>query len=483
MKPRCPWLTLDQLLMFGYTLLALSLVAATRGAAGEPAVAVAGRAHFSVRDFGAKGDGQALDTAAINRAVEACAADGGGQVVFPPGRYLSGTIQLRSHITVFLEAGATIIGSTNLADYHRFIPPAGTAESRFQSNWHRALVLGDGLEEVSLIGPGVIDGNKVFDPHGEEHMRGPHTILLGNSRRLTFRDFAVRDSANYGVFLEDCQQVEFRNLKITGGWDGIHFRGFPGRPCREVSIVGCQLFTGDDAIAGRYWENTLIADCIVNSSCNGLRLIGPATGLVVHNCLFYGPGLYPHRSSKRNNMLAGLCLQPGAWDATEGTLDNVLVSGLTMHNVSTPFHFALKPGNTAGTIRVSDVTASGVYRAASSVESWAEGPFTNVVFCNVTIDYEGGGGPSRTNRPVQAPGVDARPLPAWGFYAHNLQNLTLENVRLTCAKDDLRPVVLAEGVERLTLYDFKYPKVRGAAEALALTNVVETRVNWDKRQD
>src|SRR5262249_52524786 len=156
-----------------------------------------------------------------------------------------------------------------------------------------------------------------------------------------------------------CQQVEMRNLKITGGWDGVHFRGWPGRPCRDVSIIGCQFYTGDDAIAGRYWENVLISDCILNSSCNGIRLIGPATHLLIHGCLFYGPGLHPHRSSNRFNMLAGLCLQPGAWDRTEGDLDDVLISDLTMHNVTTPFHFALKPGNTAGKISVSGVTATG----------------------------------------------------------------------------------------------------------------------------
>src|SRR2546422_9663318 len=64
-----------------------------------------------------------------------------------------------------------------------------------------------------------------------------------------------------------------------------HFRGGPQRPCRNVNIIGCQFFTGDDSIAGRYWENVLISDCIVNSSCNGVRLIGPASRLMINNCL------------------------------------------------------------------------------------------------------------------------------------------------------------------------------------------------------
>lgn len=425
---------------------------------------------FSIRDYGAVGDGKTVDTTAIKAAIEACAAAGGGQVWFPPGNYLSGTVRLKSHVTIFLDAGAKLVGSTNLKDYQSFTPPAGTPESRW-TRWHRALILGDGVEDVAILGQGVIDGNKVFDPQGEEKMRGPHTILLGICRGVTIRDVSIRDSANYAVMLEFCQQVEVRNVKITGGWDGVHFRGWPGRPCRDVTILGCQFFTGDDAIAGRYWENVLISDCIVNSSCNGVRLIGPATHLIIHDCLFYGPGIHPHRTSDRHNMLAGINLQPGAWDATKGNLDDVLISDVTMHNVSTPFHFSLKPGNTAGSIVVSQVTATGVYRAAASVESWAKMPFKNVVFRDVTIEYKGGGTRQQANMKVKSPGVDARPLPAWGFYARNVQNLQLDNVRLRCEKGDLRPALICNGVERLTLDDFSFPQAAQAAEPLVLIDV------------
>ena len=238
-----------------------------------------------------------------------------------------------------------------------------------------------------------------------------------------------------------------------------------------MSIVGCRFFTGDDSIAGRYWQNTLISNCIVNSSCNGIRLIGPATHLIINDCLFYGPGLHPHRSSKRNNMLAGINLQPGAWDATEGRLDDVLISDVTMHNVCTPFHFSLKPGNTAGRILVNRATVTGVYRAASSVESWAQTPFENVVFRDVTIEYTGGGTSEQARIEVKSPGVDARPLPAWGFYARNVGKLQLDNVRLRCEKDDLRPVLVCDDIDQLTLEDFKFRRSDGSAEPLVLNGV------------
>jgi len=445
-------------------LLVVGLVVVTQAAIAAAA------GVFNIRDYGATGDGKTLDTPAIDKAMDACAATGGGQVLLPPGKYLSGTVHLKSHVTLFLEAGAVLVGTTKLDKYQHPTPPAFMPEAKW-GKWHRALILGDGLENIAIAGHGVIDGNKVFDPTGEERMRGPHTFVFVNCRKVTVRDVSFVDSANYAIFFMVSDHVDIRNVKFTGGWDGVHFRGGPDRPCRDVSIVGCEFFTGDDSIAGRYWDNTLISRCIVNSSCNGIRLIGPATNLIIHDCLFYGPGVYPHRTSDRHNMLAGINLQPGAWDATKGNLDNVLISDITMHNVSTPFHFSLKPGNTAGSIVVSRVTATGVYRAAASVESWAKMPFKNVVFRDVTIAYKGGGTREQAQKKVKSPGVDARPLAAWGFYARNVQNLQLDNVRLRCEKEDLRPVLICNGVDRLTLEDFSYPQPAHAGEPLVLIDV------------
>jgi hypothetical protein len=431
---------------------------------------------FNIRDYGAVGDGKALDTPAINKAIEDCAAAGGGQVRLSPGKYLSGTVHIKSNVTLFIEAGATLVGTTDLNQYQYPKIPDFMPEAKW-GKWHRALIVGDGLQDIAIAGQGVIDGNKVFDPTGEERMRGPHTFLFVNCRKVTVRDISFVDSANYAMLFHVSSQVEVRNVKFTGGWDGVHFRGAPDHPCQDVSIIGCQFFTGDDSIAGRYWENTLISDCIVNSSCNGIRLIGPATHLIIHNCLFYGPGVHPHRTSNRHNMLAGINLQPGGWDATKGVLDDVLISDVTMHNVSTPFHFTLKSGNTAGNVVINRVTATGVYRAASAIESWAETKFTNVVFRDVTVEYKGGGTLEDARMDVKSPGTDARPLPAWGFHARNVQNLQLDNVRLRFEKEDLRPVLICTGVDRLTLDDFKFPLPSEAPEAMVLNNTTQVQLH------
>lgn len=423
---------------------------------------------FDVRLFGARGDGQALDTVAINRAIDACAAAGGGVVRLPAGRYLSGTVRLKSNVTLALDAGAVLVGTADLDQYQHF-QPSGEPESRWL-RWHRALVLADGVENVSIVGPGTLDGADVFDPKGEEKMRGPHAVLLGHCRGVVLRDLAIRNAANYAVLFEGTDGVEIRRLRVMGGYDGIHFRGWPGRPCRDVLIADCLLHTGDDCIAGRYWQNTRITNCTLNSSCNCVRLIGPATGLVIEKCRLEGPGLYPHRTSKRRATLAGLNLQPGAWDPTRGVLDDVQVTDVTMRNVSTAFHFTLKPGNSAGRIRVERVSATGVYLAASSVESWAETPFDEVLLRDVEIQFAGGGTEDQARRPVKPPGTEARPLPAWGFYLRHVKRATLENVRLSLAKEDRRPVLVAEQVEHLVLKGVKFPSVAGV-EPLRLHEV------------
>lgn len=450
----------------------LSAAGAARGGAANTQGAL-----FNIREQGATGDGITLDTAAIQRAVDACAAAGGGQVYLPPGRYLSGTVHLKSDVTLHLASGATLVGTTNLAEYHHPVPPAYMPEAKW-GKWHRALILAEGATHIGVTGPGVLDGNRVFDPTGEERMRGPHLFLFVLCTNVTVRDVTFLDAANYAIFFQVSDDVEVRNAKFVGGWDGVHWRGAPERWCHNVRIVGCDFATGDDSIAGRYWKNTLIADCRINSSCNGIRLIGPAEHLIIQDCLFYGPGERPHRSSNRFNMLAGINLQPGAWDATRGPLDDVLIADVTMHGVCSPLHLSLKPGNTAGRIVVQRVSATGVYRSATSVESWAPTPITNVTFRDVTLEYTGGGTAEQAQRAVKAPGVDARPLPAWGFYARNVERLELDNVRLRLAQDDQRPAVLADTVQQLVLDGFSYAPVNGVAQPLVLTNVsrVERRV-------
>jgi len=440
-------------------------------------VMAADAATFNVRDQGAKGDGKTLDTTAINQAIEACSAAGGGQVLFPAGKYLTGTVQLKSNITLMLDAGSEIVGTSELNQYRNFTPPASTPLAD-RVRWHRALILGDGVENVTITGRGIINGNNVPDARGEEGLRGPHAVLFGNSQHITIRDVSIRDAGNYAVMLELTSHVELRGVKITGGWDGVHFRGWKDKPCRDVHITDCEMYTGDDCIAGWYWEDTLIDHCIINSSCNGLRLIGPANKLIIHDCLFFGPGRYEHRSSRekhRTNMLAALCLQPGAWGSTEGSVDDIHISDIVAHDVATPLHLVATKRNTIGSVTIDRLSATGGYRAAASIESWGEEPIKHVSLRDVSMTFVAGSRGEQGTKLASRPGVDARPLPAWGLYARNVNALELDNVSLRLDGDDSRPTVIAEGVRRLDLDRLQFPS--GVLEPLLFKDVADVRTS------
>jgi len=426
------------------------------GAAAQPRT-------FDVRDFGATGDGTTLDTTALNRAIDACATAGGGNVLVPRGEYLTGTVHLKNNVTLQLDADAELIGTRELNRYDHFTPAQGLGAP--EARWHRALVLGEGLENVAIVGRGTICGSNVNDPQGEEHVRGPHAVLLANCRNVQIRDISIRDAGNYAVLLEFTTAVQVRGVKIAGGYDGVHLRGWVDHPCRDVRIADCDFSTGDDSIAGLYWDNVRIERCTLNSSCSGIRIFGPARHVTIHDCQMFGPGRHPWRTSgllRHTNMLAGLCIQPSAWGDTPGEVDDVHMSDVEMRDVGTPLHLATTGPSAIGNVSITRLKATGVYRAAASVESWSERPIERVDLRDCDVQFVGRFGPVlndpfeaalalMTMRPgkVTAPGENPRPLPAWGLYAHRVTRLNLQNVRLEVQQRDARPAVILESVRSL----------------------------------
>jgi len=402
--------------------------------------------RFDVRAFGASGTGLASDTHAIQRAIDAAsqvAGPFGGTVVVPPGRYLIGTIYLQSNITLHLQAGSRLIGT---ADLDAYVASDSAIDPRSDSRWLRAMIIGVGVRNVAIIGPGVIDGAKVFDVRGEEKMRGPHAVRLIDCADITFTDVTFVDAANYAIYGEHVDRLAVRGCTFLGGWDGVHLRGTPGRPCLNMSIIRCDFRTGDDSIAGRYWHDTLISHCQINSSCNGIRLIGPATKLLIHGCVFYGPGQYEHRTQSRTNMLAAILLQPGSWDATTGDLDDVLITDTTARDVQSAVTLYVRPGNRAGSVTIERLTATGVYHAAMSFESWAETPIERVTLRDVSVRYTIESGHPAGTVQLAEPRLGVRPLPAWGLLAYRVDKLELDRVRLTTEAVDSRPARLNEHV-------------------------------------
>lgn len=421
---------------------------------------------FSILNFGAVSDGATDNAAAIERAITACAQHGGGVVSVPEGVFLTGTIRLQSNVTLRLEQGAVLRGVDNLAAYASLQTAhdlskyeSGRGSVNFNSasdpEWSKAMIQCIDIRNAGIEGPGTIDGWHVENERGEEHMRGPHTILIVNGEKLRFKDFQVTRSANYAILAYDIRDCKFNRLTINEGWDGIHIRG-----CEQVEISHCKMHTGDDAIAGGYWNRIKIHHNVLNSSCNGVRMIMPSTNMEIAHCDIYGPGLHKHRTSGKTTSDAAISLEPGGWGPAPGLLDNIHIHHIQATRVLTPLSVTLSDDNRAGTIRIDHVTARDITRMALSVKSWGKGHTRRVSIQNVQLTFDGIDDPKLPewfkNRPTEQWPV----FPCWGMYFRNVDEVDLKNVLLSFNGKDYRQAIMFDHVGKTKQRKVSFKAIR-----------------------
>jgi polygalacturonase len=212
------------------------------------------RVPFNVRTFGAVADGTTKDTVAFQKALDTCAAAGGGAVIVPAGDYLIGSIELKSRTILLLQSGAHLLGSPDLADYP-------VMKVRWEGKWidgHRALIFAHDADHIAIVGGGKISGNSALG--GREMPRRPVIIEPINCTNVQFKGFMTEHHSMWSIHPTYCENVIAENLAIrsTGGnGDGIDVDS-----CRHVRIENCDISTGDDCIAlksGRGMEGYRIA--------------------------------------------------------------------------------------------------------------------------------------------------------------------------------------------------------------------------------
>lgn len=237
---------------------------------------------FFITDFGAKGDGTTLNTAAFNAAIEAAHAAGGGRVVVPNGSFMTGTVELRSNVELHLAHNAVLLGSPNLEDYvtrvwghHNDITP-----------WH--LVLAEDCEHVAITGPGKIKGNGPAFWQAERknewtfwreklHRISPMVEIVRCKHVLVERVW-IEESAGWTLHGHDCQHMRIEGITIRSTFFGPNNDGIDLTGCQDVIIHGCDISCADDAIAlktseySTSCERVTISDCILRTSCVGVRI-------------------------------------------------------------------------------------------------------------------------------------------------------------------------------------------------------------------
>src|SRR5262245_62467094 len=261
--------------------LALALVFSISSLPGSLSAAPQANA-YNVRKFGATGDGKTLDTAAINKTIVAAAAAGGGTVYFPAGNYLSVSIHLKSNIALYLDQGATIIAATTSRSV-TYDPPEPNQWDAYQdfghSHWHNSLIWGEGIENVSILGPGMIWGKGLVRANQVPQGGGNKSISLKLCRNVVIRDVSILHGGHFAILATGVDNFTIDNIKVDTNRDGIDVNS-----CRNVRISNVSINSPfDDGIClksdyalgfPRATENVTIANSQVSGYDEGSFLDG-----------------------------------------------------------------------------------------------------------------------------------------------------------------------------------------------------------------
>ena len=295
----------------------------------------------NVLDFGAVGDGRALCTAGIQAAINACAAAGGGKVFVPPGKYLTGPIFLKSNLEFEVLAGATLLGSTNFADY----PTIPGWWEGLERTVYASMITGIDLENVAITGQGTLDGQgavwldawdkteqlrKKLGLIGREPENPPgsplpwprpRVINLYRSHKVLIRGLAFHDSPSWTVHPVLCEDVYIEGLTIVNPPHSWNTDGIDPESCRNVRISGCYISTGDDCIMLKSGykqipekpflptENIAVTNCTFNAGGCGVGIGSETAGgvrkVAISNCVCDGTtcGLYFRTARGRGNVV------------------------------------------------------------------------------------------------------------------------------------------------------------------------------------
>ena len=475
-----------------------------------------GQSYLNVRDFGAVGDGQALDSPAINKTIEAAAAAGGGMVLVPAGTYLSGSIHLKSNIHLLIDAGAVILGAEqNLNAYDETEPFTGLGyQDGGHCFFHNSLIWGENLTNISITGDGMINGGGLAHDDGlldemcgYTHWQTPNTKTfppsrLGNKaialklcKHVLIRDVTMCHGGHFAILVTGCDNLTVDNVMMDTNRDGIDIDC-----CRNTTISNCRVNSpGDDAICPkstyalsetRLTENLTIVNCQVSGFEEGTVLDGTMKPSKSKNgrIKFGTESNGGFRNCTVSNCTFRNCFGLALEEVDGGIMEDITINNLTMVDV---FNYAIyittgkrnRGPNVATNSRlknilISNVIADGVDKM-SSIQIWGlpEQPVEGIRLENIRITNKGGGTAKDAAIDPKEIGVNypdplhVGTLPAYGVYARHVKGLELANVNVDFIADDLRPAASFVDVHDLGIDNFKLRSSPGVPPAVFANNV------------
>jgi polygalacturonase len=512
---------------------AVSFAASVQDGAAATTASQASEGIFDVRKYGATGDGKTLDTDAVNHAIEAAAAAGGGVVVFPAGSYLCFSIHLKSQVHLHLEQGSTIVAAESplpggQTGYNGGVYDAAepnTAWDAYQdyghNHWHNSLLWGEDLHDLSITGTGLIWGKGLSFGAGraargnypiyraEQPGVGNKAIALKNCRNVLLRDFSLLKGGHFGLLLtgvdnltidnlridtdrdgmdiDCCQNVRVSNCTVNSPWDdGIcpkssYALGY-ARPTRNLNITNCWV-TG-------YYELGSVLDGTFKKFASDFRV--PRTGrikcgtesnggfinITISNCVFEG-------------------CQGYALESVDGALiEDVTITNTTLRDlVSGPIFMRLgarlrgpKETTKVGTLKRILISNLACYNAPQKVSSILSGipdaSIEDVKLSNIYIETVGGA--TAEDAKIQPPELESKypepgmfgAMPASGFFLRHVRNVEMSHVEIANTTPDARPAFYLTSVERADFFGITAPpNVDGA---FALHDVKDLRIGWSR---
>lgn len=479
----------------GALLLAVALPVAAADVAPAPRI-------FNVRDYGAKGDGTTADTVALQKAIDEASKAGGGVVRLPTGRYLTGSLDLKSRITLQIETNAVLLGSARKPDYRNL-------DTKGRHNFH-ALLLAYRQKDISILGGGTIDGQGTAlaadtrrlaqegaIPDATE-MQRPMIVHFRECSGVTVQNVEFRNSACWVQEYRNCDGLRVENVRVRSiaalNNDGIDIDG-----CSNAVVRGCDIDAEDDGIClksvERPCDRVLVERCRVRSSCNAIKF-GTASEKGFRNIVVRDMEVY-------DTYLSGVALEI----VDGGLMENVRVSRIRITGSHNAIFIRLGHRNVkgeVGTLRdvvLEDIAAEIPALPAehmtkfpfpdhyhhptlitSSITGLPGHPVRGVTLRNISIVY-GGIGEKPAAKPLEArldqvpEKEDAYPecrmfgaLPAWGFYCRHAEGLVFENVVLRVQGKDYRPALVCDDVGNVRLDGFQI-RSAGSEPPIVLRNV------------
>lgn len=396
-------------------------------------------------------------TAELQQLIDTAADKGGGTVLIPPGRHVTGTLRLRSNVRLWIEPGAILEGSRSLADY-TVLP--GPVRGYTDNYTDKSLIHAEDAENISIEGRGTIDGQGAA--FKGPYKARPYMIRMIRCRNVAVSGVTIRDSPMWVQHYLACDGVAIHGItvhsRVNHNNDGIDIDS-----CRRVRISDCDISSGDDAIVLKSTtlepcRDVAVVNCTLSTACNAFKLGTESNGgfeeIVMSNCTIY------------DTRLAGIALEI----VDGGVMDGVTIANVSMRNVGAPLFARLGdrarpsvPGGPKQPVgRLRNVTLSGIRaRACGPVGCAFAGlpghPLENISLSDIRLEFVGGGTEEDARRAIPEK-RDAYPefqmfgkLSAFGLFLRHARNVRLRDIELVTEKPDARPPIVSVDVDGLDI--------------------------------